>query len=68
MTSRHNARKKNTKRKEVSKVKFITTFNPAIPSIEGLIRKHIHYLHADEVLKKPSQVISFLLYINVTKT
>ena len=40
MTSRHNARKKNTKRKVVSKVKFITTFNPAIPSIEGLIRKH----------------------------
>ena len=68
MTSRHNARKKNTKRREVSKVKFITTFNPAIPSIEGLIRKHIHYLHADEVLKKAFQVISFLLYINVTKT
>ena len=52
MTSRHNARKENIKRKEVSKVKFITTFNPALPSIEGLIRKHIHYLHSDEVLKK----------------
>ena len=62
MTSRHNARKKNTKRKEVSKVKFITTFNPAIPSIEGLIRKHIHYLHADEVLKKafPSNKFSVI--------
>ena len=41
--SRHNARKRNTKRKEVSKVKFITTFNPALPSIECLIKKHIHY-------------------------
>ena len=32
---RHNARKKNIKRKEVSKVKFITTFNPALPNIEA---------------------------------
>ena len=54
MTSRHNARNKNTKRKERSKVKFITTFNPALPSIEGLIRKHIRYLQSDEVLKKAS--------------
>ena len=52
MTSRHNARKKNTKRKDVSKVKFITTFNPALSSIEGLARKHIDYVHLDEVLKK----------------
>ena len=52
MTSRHNARKKNTKRKKVSKIKFITTFNPALPSIEGLISRHIHYLHSGEVLKK----------------
>ena len=47
-----NARKGNTKRKEVSKVKFIATFNPALPSIEGLIEKQIDYLHSDEVLKK----------------
>ena len=33
MTSRHNARKQNTKRK-VSKIKFIRTFNPALPSID----------------------------------
>ena len=52
MTSRHNASKVNTKRKEVSKVKFITTFNPALPSIEGLARKHIDYVHSNEVLKK----------------
>ena len=42
----------STKRKEVTKVKFITTFNIASPSIEGLIRKHIQYLNSDEVLKK----------------
>ena len=51
-TLRHNARKRNTKRKEVSKVKFTTTFNPGLPSIEGLIKKPIHYLYSDEVLKK----------------
>ena len=49
MTSRHNARRKNTKRKEL---KFVATINPALPSIEDLIRKHIDYLHSDEVLKK----------------
>ena len=52
MASTHNARKKNTKRKEVSKVKFITTFNPALPSIDGLIIKYIHYLHCHKVLKE----------------
>ena len=52
MTTRYNARKKNTKRKEVSKVKFLTTFNPTLPSIGGLIRKRINYLHSDEILKK----------------
>ena len=52
--SRHNARKRNTKRKGMSKVKFITIFNPALPSIEGLIKKDIHYLHSDEILKKVS--------------
>ena len=61
-TSRNNARKRNTKRKEVSKVKFITTFNPALPSIEGLIKKHIHYLHSDEVLKNvfPNKIFSVI--------
>ena len=51
-TSRHNARKRNAKRIKVSKVKFITTFNLDLPSIECLIKKHIHYLYSDEVLKK----------------
>ena len=68
LTSRHNAWKKNTKRKEMSKVTFITTFNPVLHSIEGLMKKHIHYLHSNEVFSnKPFQVISFLLFINVTE-
>ena len=40
------------KKKEASKVKFMATFNTALPSIEGLIKKYIHYLHSDEDLKK----------------
>ena len=44
--------RKTQKKKEVSKVKFITTFNPALPSIDGLIIKYIHYLLCHEVLKK----------------
>ena len=50
-TPRHNTRKRNTKRKEVSKVNFTTNFNPALPSIEGLIKKHIHYPHSSAILK-----------------
>ena len=49
--SRHNAGKRNTKRKEVSKFKFITTFNPGLPSIECLIKKHIHYYMQMKFLK-----------------
>ena len=52
----------------MSKVKFITTFNPALPSIEGVVRKNIHYLNSDVVLKRPVQIIHFQLFINVTKT
>ena len=48
MISRYNARKKNTKRKEGREVKFITNFNPALSSIEGRIRKHIHYLYSEK--------------------
>ena len=51
MSCRHNARKKIKKRK-VSKVKFIITFNPGVPSIEGLIRKDIHCLHSDKKSKR----------------
>ena len=50
-TLTHNTRKKNTKRKELSKVNFITNFNPALPIIEGLIKKHIQYLHSNAILK-----------------
>ena len=50
-TLTRNTRKKNTKRKELSKVNFITNFNPALPIIEDLIKKHIQYLHSDAILK-----------------
>ena len=44
--------RKIQKKEELSKVRFITTFNPALASIEGFIRKQIHYLHPDAVLEK----------------
>ena len=67
-TSRHNARKRNTKRKDASKVKFITTFNPVLPSIEGLIKiRSTMYIQMN--FKKRSFLIKlFPLFINVTKT
>ena len=54
------------KKKEASQVKFITTFDPALPSIEGLIKKHIHYLHSDEVLKNvfPNENFSVIYKLN----
>ena len=68
MTSRHNDRKKNTKRKEVRKVKFIAAFNPASPSIEGLIRNKFTIYIQMKFSKSPFQVKSFLLLKIVTKT
>ena len=59
MTSRQNARKKNTKRKRWGRLNL--TFNPALPSIEGLIRKHIHYLHSHEIFKKAFPNNQFLV-------
>ena len=47
-----NQESKNAKRKKVSMVKFITTFTLVLHSIDVLIRKHVHYLHSDKVLKK----------------
>ena len=35
--SKHNARKKNNKIKEVSKFKFITNFNPVLPVLKFLL-------------------------------
>ena len=54
------------KRKEVRKVKFITTCNPALHSIESLIRIHIHYLHSDEVFNKafPNSQVSVIYNCN----
>ena len=51
----------------MSKVKFITTFNPALPSIEGHISKQIQYLHSDEVLKKVFQSNKFFVMYELNK-
>ena len=50
----------------MSKVKFLITFNPASPGIEDLIKKYIHYLHSDEVLKNlfPNKKLSVIYKLN----
>ena len=62
MMSRNNSRGKNTKNKEMNKVKSITTFYPILPSMGALIKKYIHYVHSDDILKK------FFVIINAAKT
>ena len=49
--SRTEARKKRISPEKVSKVKFITTYNPRLPKIDNIIKKHLSVLHNDENLK-----------------
>ena len=44
MMSRDKTRRINAKNTKLS--------NPTLPSIEGLIKKHIQYLHSGEILEK----------------
>ena len=58
--ARVDARKKTEKKNTLSKVKFITTYNPSIPDVNQLIRKYIPVLHGDDSLKTmfPTNYIS----------
>ena len=33
------------------KIKFVTKYNPKLPKIDGIIKKHISILHSDDPLK-----------------
>ena len=50
--TRTEARAKRPKNNQVSKIKFLTTYNPSLPKIDGLIRKHCFLLHSDGSLKQ----------------
>ena len=49
--SRSEARKARPKQQIGNKVMFITTYNPCLPDIKGLIKKHLPILHNDDNMK-----------------
>ena len=56
------ARQKQTKQDKVSHLKFITSYNPALPNIHNIIQNNLSILHTDENMKKifPSKTIKTL--------
>ena len=46
--TRTEARAKRPKNNQVSKIKLLTTYNPSLPKIDGIIRKHLPLLHSDD--------------------
>ena len=50
--TRTEATAKRPKNNQVSKIKFLTTYNPSLPKIDGLIRKHLSHLHSNDSLKQ----------------
>ena len=57
--TRSEARQKQTKQDKVSHLKFITSYNPALPNIHNIIQNNLSILHTDENMKKifPSKSI-----------
>ena len=49
--SREDISKSKPKTNHVSKIKFVTKYNPRLPKIDGIIKKHISILHNDDALK-----------------
>ena len=60
--TRSEARQKQTKQDKVSDLKFITTYNPALPNFHNIIQNNLSILHTDENMKKifPSKSIETL--------
>ena len=49
--SREDARNSKPKTNQVIKIKSVTKYNPRLPKIDGIIKKHISILHSDDALK-----------------
>ena len=64
--TRTEATAKRPKNNQVSKIKFLTTYNPGLPKIDGIIRKHLPLLHSDDSLKKlfPANIFSTIFKRN----
>ena len=60
--TRSEARQKETKHDKVSDLKFITTYDPALPNIHNIVENNLSILHTDENMKKifPSKSIKTL--------
>ena len=50
--ARAKARTKQEKQGKVSDIKFITTYNPALPNINKIIQNNLSILHTNEDMKK----------------
>ena len=50
--TRTEARAERPKNNQVSKIKFSATYNPSLPKIDALIRKHLSLLHSDDSLNQ----------------
>ena len=50
--TRAEARQKQNRKEKVSDVKFITTYNPALPNINKIIKNNLAILYTDEKMKK----------------
>ena len=46
--TRTEARQKQNRKEKVNDVKFITTYNPALPNIKKIIQNNLSILHTDE--------------------
>ena len=45
------ARAKKRKTNQISKSKFLTTYNLSLPNISSIINKYFHVIHSDDSLK-----------------
>ena len=48
---REDERKSEPETNQVSKIKFVTKYNPTLPEIDGFIKYYISTLHRDDALK-----------------
>ena len=55
--TRTEVRQEQNRKEKVSDVKFITTYNPALPNINKIIKGNLSIIHTDEKMKKYFHVI-----------
>ena len=58
--TRTEVRAKRPKNNQVSKIRFLPTYNPGLPEIDGIIRKHLSFPHSDDSLNQlfPANIFS----------